>query len=138
MPLLAILPTFMIGVLAYETDAGPWWAVGMCVYVLCAGAAVTSLGLALATRFPRVGQAVGATVSLYVVFTVGWFFLMLVMSGGCGRKAGDVEPVHVGRGDGLRSLETRTVPHIIGLGDHGDGRAAWFALEVLVSTLAQL
>ena len=27
-PLLAILPTFVIGMLAYERDAGPWWAAG--------------------------------------------------------------------------------------------------------------
>ena len=58
-PLLAILPTFVIGVLAYERDAGPWWAAAMCVYVLCAGAAVTSLGLALATRLSRRGAGGG-------------------------------------------------------------------------------
>ena len=45
----------------------------------CAGAAVTSLGLAMATWFSRPGRAVGVTVTLYVLVTVGWFFLMLVL-----------------------------------------------------------
>jgi hypothetical protein len=40
----------------------------MCVYVLCAGAAITSLGLALATRVSQPGWAVGGTVSVYVVW----------------------------------------------------------------------
>ena len=70
----SVLPTCMIGVIAWETDSGPWYAVGMCVYMLCVGAAVTSLGLVLATRFSRLGWAVGATVILYVLVTVGWFF----------------------------------------------------------------
>ena len=67
-------------------DAGLWSAPVMFIYVLCAGAAVTSLGLALATRLSRVGQAVGATVLFYVGFTVGWFFLMLSMSRARGNR----------------------------------------------------
>ena len=44
----------------------------MIAFVLCAGAAITSLGLAMATRFSRVGRAIGMTVSIYVLVTVAW------------------------------------------------------------------
>ena len=44
----------------------------MIAFVLCAGAAITSLGLAMATRFSRVGRAIGMTVSVYVLVAVAW------------------------------------------------------------------
>ena len=44
----------------------------MIAFVLCAGAAITSLGLAMATRFSRVGRAIGMTVTVYVLVTVAW------------------------------------------------------------------
>jgi ABC-type transport system involved in multi-copper enzyme maturation permease subunit len=91
-PLLAILPTFVCGVLAYQSDGGPWWAVGMFVYMLCAGAAVTSLGLAMATWFSRPARAVGVTVTLYVLVTVGWFFLMLALFRAPGELAAMASP----------------------------------------------
>lgn len=46
-------------------------------YALTCGALVTSLGLALATGFARLGRAVGVTVTCYVLLTVGWFFLVV-------------------------------------------------------------
>jgi len=134
-PLLAILPTLVIGVLAYEMSAGPWWAPAMAVYVLCAGAAVTSLGLALATRLSRVGQAVGATVSLYTGFTVGWFFLMLVAFGGWGERPAMLSPFMWPAEVTYEVTEIRTVVRHTGWAILAMLVAAWFALEVLVSTL---
>ena len=70
----------------------------MFVYVLCAGAAITSLGLALATRFSRVGWAVGTT-----VFALRAAHRRLVLPdagdvcAALGGTPGDLEPVHVGR-----------------------------------------
>jgi ABC-type transport system involved in multi-copper enzyme maturation permease subunit len=136
-PLLAILPTFVIGTLAWEMGAGPWWAPAMFVYVLCAGAAVTSLGLALATRLSRLGQAVGTTVSLYVVFTVGWFFLMIMMMGGgaAGEQPAMLSPFMWAAEMTFEASERMNVPHHTGWAIIGTVAAAWFALELLASTL---
>jgi hypothetical protein len=49
----------------------------MVAFVLAAGAAITSLGLAMATWCPRLGRAVGLTVSLYLLLTIGWLFLIM-------------------------------------------------------------
>ena len=134
-PLLAILPTFVIGTLSFERDAGPWWAVRMFIYVLCAGAAVTSLGLALATRLSRLGQAVGTTVSLYVVFTVGWFFLMLLMYAGWGERPAMLSPFMFSAELAYEVQETRVVVNHTGWAMLSTAVAAWFALELLLSTL---
>ena len=71
-PLLAILPCLMGVVHSYIRDAHLWsthcW---MVVYILSVGAAITSLGLAMATWVRRSGTAVGLTVALYVIVTVG-------------------------------------------------------------------
>jgi hypothetical protein len=48
-------------------------------YVTACGAAVTSLGLAMATWCSRLGRAVGLTVAAYVVMTVGWMFLVMAL-----------------------------------------------------------
>jgi ABC-type transport system involved in multi-copper enzyme maturation permease subunit len=50
--------------------------------VFTAGAAITSLGLALATWSSRLGRAVGLTVTLYVLMAVGWLFLVMVFRWG--------------------------------------------------------
>jgi ABC-type transport system involved in multi-copper enzyme maturation permease subunit len=79
-PPLAILPCLVILGGARST---PWrgsGAVLMAVFVLCGGAAITSLGLALATWLSRLGRAVGATVTLYLLVAVGWLFLAMMVS----------------------------------------------------------
>jgi ABC-type transport system involved in multi-copper enzyme maturation permease subunit len=76
-PPLAILPALVIlGGVGWDARriAG---AALMVAYVLGCGAAVTSLGLALATWCPWVGRAVGLTVAAYVLATVGWMFLVM-------------------------------------------------------------
>ena len=50
--------------------------------------AITSLGLFMAIWHSRVGRAVAATVSVYVAITVGWFFLVLMLSGPGARSEG--------------------------------------------------
>jgi len=80
-PLLAILPWFLVACVAFVSGS-PWWAsLLMIAYVLCAGAAVTSLGLAVATWCSRLGRAVGITVTLYVLVSVGWIFFAMMVYG---------------------------------------------------------
>jgi ABC-type transport system involved in multi-copper enzyme maturation permease subunit len=80
-PLLAILPALMcLGLIGWDFERWPR-VVLMVAYVLSTGAAITSLGLAMATWVPRLGRAVGLTVSIYVVITVGMMFLAMMMGG---------------------------------------------------------
>jgi ABC-type transport system involved in multi-copper enzyme maturation permease subunit len=74
-PRLAILPLGVACCLAARSgySFGVVFLLGL---LLAYGAAITSLGLALATWLPRLGRAVGATVAAYVVFTVGWIILV--------------------------------------------------------------
>ena len=44
----------------------------MAALIVAYGAAITSLGLALATWMPRMGRAVGLTVGLYTSMLIGW------------------------------------------------------------------
>ncbi len=82
-PPLAIMPAFMIGAIGYVTEWRNWWwgVTQMILFVLSAGAAITSLGLAMATRFSRLDRAVGSTVTVYVLITVGWVFLVAMLFG---------------------------------------------------------
>ncbi len=78
-PLLAVLPAIVVLGFTFNQENVLIAAPGFVAYVLCAGAAITSLGLAMATVFPRVGRAVAATVSVYVAVAVGWFFLVIML-----------------------------------------------------------
>jgi ABC-type transport system involved in multi-copper enzyme maturation permease subunit len=78
-PPLAILPGLVI---LGGAGADDWrWpgAALMVLFVLASGAAITSLGLALATWISRLGRAVGVTVTLYVLVAVGWLFLAMMI-----------------------------------------------------------
>ena len=87
-PLLAVLPAAVASGFMYG-QSDHWEEVGrLILYVLCAGAAITSLGLFMAIWHSRVGRAVAATVSVYVAITVGWFFLVLMLSGPGARSEG--------------------------------------------------
>ena len=58
-PLLAIMPALVIGCGAFHRDWKLCWvALLMIAYVLSAGAAITSLGIAMAISFSRLGRAV--------------------------------------------------------------------------------
>ena len=77
-PRLAFLPLFTAAFLA--ALSGRWGQVILLgLLVLAYGAAITSLGLALATWIPRLGRAVGLTVTAYVVVTVAWVFVVVTL-----------------------------------------------------------
>jgi ABC-type transport system involved in multi-copper enzyme maturation permease subunit len=78
-PLLAILPTATVWILSIGQPFGQfnWVLVGG--LILAYGAAITSLGLALATWIPRVTRAITFSVVAYVLVAVGWFFLVICL-----------------------------------------------------------
>ncbi len=78
-PLLTVLPAIVGFGFVHDKPVHCADVLLMIVYILCAGAAITSLGLAMATWLPRVGSAMAATVSVYVAITVGWFFMVLML-----------------------------------------------------------
>src|SRR5207248_2652786 len=69
-PPLTVFPVLIAAVLATHTGfaIAPALIGGL---VVAYGAAITSLGLALATWLPRMGRAIGLTAGLYVVVTIG-------------------------------------------------------------------
>jgi ABC-type Na+ efflux pump permease subunit len=70
-PLLAVPPGLATAIVAWHH--GHWSGVALVTgLVLAYGAALTSLGLALATWVPRLGRAVGLCVAAHVGVTVGW------------------------------------------------------------------
>jgi ABC-type transport system involved in multi-copper enzyme maturation permease subunit len=78
-PLLAVLPGLVVAsAFLRRWDAWPGALLLVC-FVICCGAAVTGLGLAMATWCSRPGRAVGLTVTLYVLVTVGWMFLVMML-----------------------------------------------------------
>lgn len=78
-PLLAIPPS--LATVAVAWHHGRWPGVVLVTgLVIAYGAALTSLGLALATWVPRLGRAVGFCVAGHVGITVGWaVFAVLLM-----------------------------------------------------------
>ena len=54
--------------------------------ILAMGALVTSIGLTLATWFPRQGRAVGLSVAAFGFLNIGWPLLVLAL--GLGRQSG--------------------------------------------------
>jgi ABC-type transport system involved in multi-copper enzyme maturation permease subunit len=86
-PLLAILPALVIlrGAI-FNNWRLCWVSLLMIVYVLSVGAAITSLGIAMAISFSRLGRAVAVTVTLYVLVAAGWFALVMMAVGGRGER----------------------------------------------------
>ena len=71
MPPLLILPVVLTTALSSHT--GHYWGVAlMAALILAYGAAITSLGLALATWIPRMGHAAALTVGLYTFMSIAW------------------------------------------------------------------
>jgi ABC-type transport system involved in multi-copper enzyme maturation permease subunit len=78
---LLILPTLVASVLAWETEQ--WVIVALMVlFLLAAGAAWTSIGLAISTWIPRLGRAVSVAVVIYTLVGLGWPMLALTLFGG--------------------------------------------------------
>src|SRR5439155_16281853 len=81
-PWLAALPVVNVIILAAGTRR--WLSVGyMLAVVFAYGAAVTSLGLALATWIRRLGRATATSAASYALVTGGWLACVgLIYSGG--------------------------------------------------------
>ncbi len=83
-PVLAVPPGLATAAVAWHH--GHWLGVGLVTGLVVAyGAALTGLGLALATWVPRLGRAVGLCVAAHVGITVGWpVFAFLLTRGAPG------------------------------------------------------
>jgi ABC-type transport system involved in multi-copper enzyme maturation permease subunit len=96
-PPLLILPVAVATALAFFT--GRFWGVAlMAALILAYGAAITSLGLALATWIPRMGRAAALTVGLYTFMSIAWIpltFSVFPGDDGMGIAAGS-PPMGVG------------------------------------------
>jgi ABC-type Na+ efflux pump permease subunit len=83
-PMQAVLPVLVV----VCSDPTKWFYAPSVLltlaFVLVCGAAVTSLGLAMATRCARLGRAVALTVTCYVLVTVGWLFMAIWIAHGPG------------------------------------------------------
>jgi ABC-type transport system involved in multi-copper enzyme maturation permease subunit len=79
-PPLLILP--MAVCLAQATFHGRYWALPvLAALILAYGAAITSLGLALATWIPRQGRAVGLSVGIYAFLCIAWIPIAFILFG---------------------------------------------------------
>src|SRR5262249_43907498 len=59
---------------------GQWYgAIVLFVSILAQGATITSLGLLIATRTPRLGRAIAMTVASYVLVAIGWMFCVALL-----------------------------------------------------------
>jgi ABC-type transport system involved in multi-copper enzyme maturation permease subunit len=76
--LLAIWPAVTAGFLL-ATSGRIFAYVALLGLIAAYGAAITSLGLALATWVSRLGRAVALCVAGYVVFSIGWLILIFVL-----------------------------------------------------------
>lgn len=76
-PLLAILPSILIVGTATSPAYSFVGGLVMCSYVTAVGAALASLGLALATWCSRLERALGLSITAYVLVTVGWMFAVM-------------------------------------------------------------
>ncbi|QEH34633.1 ABC-2 family transporter protein [Aquisphaera giovannonii] len=75
-PPLLILPA-AVGLASSYGTGRSWAVVPLAALILAYGASITSLGLALATWLPRVGQASALTVGVYVFLSIAWIAFAL-------------------------------------------------------------
>ena len=84
---LLIWPAVTAGLIL--TASGRVFAyIGLLGLISAYAAAITSVGLALATWVSRLGRAVALCVAAYVVFSIGWLILILVSVMGHGGESG--------------------------------------------------
>jgi ABC-type transport system involved in multi-copper enzyme maturation permease subunit len=77
--LLSVLPGLLGSLIAlrHGHGLGVVLVVGL---ILTYGAALTSLGLAIATWVPRLGRAIALSVTAHILVTVGWLFLTMMLA----------------------------------------------------------
>jgi hypothetical protein len=80
-PPLVVLPALVILFTGLTDRRRVEGALLMVTFMLCCGAAITSLGLVMATWISQFGRAVGATVVLFVVVNIGWYILVMLFGG---------------------------------------------------------
>jgi ABC-type transport system involved in multi-copper enzyme maturation permease subunit len=79
-PPLLVLPVVLATALSFHT--GRFWGVPvLAALILAYAAAITSLGLALATWIPQMGRAGALTVGFYVIMSIGWIPVSLIAFG---------------------------------------------------------
>jgi len=79
-PVLALVILPVLVAAAISTGAmAPLHVLAVAALVLAYGAALTSLGLALAAWLPRPGQAAAMSVVVFTLMTVGWLFVVAVL-----------------------------------------------------------
>jgi hypothetical protein len=83
-----VLPVLIAAAMATHTGFALGPALIACL-VVAYGAAITSLGLALATWLPRMGRAIGLTAGLYVVVLIGPIPVGTILFGRAPSGAGD-------------------------------------------------
>jgi ABC-type transport system involved in multi-copper enzyme maturation permease subunit len=81
-PLLAVLPALVVHGIMERSVERSLAAILTIAFVLSCGAAITSLGLAMATWCRRIGRSLGLTVTLYLLVTVGWLFTIVAIHNG--------------------------------------------------------
>ena len=77
-PRLAILPIWVAAGAAMVTDGGIGLVL-MIGLILAYAAAITSLGLAVATWIPRLGRVITMSVMAYVLVALGWPLVLQVL-----------------------------------------------------------
>ena len=124
-PPLAALPVLLSSALATHTGfaLGPVLIGGL---VVAYGAAITSLGLALATWVPREGRAIGLTAGLYIVVTITAVPVGMNFLGEAGPGFASASPFW---GVGFSSAK---IGGSAGPGQEIGGHAAWLVLWIFV------
>ena len=81
-PGLAILPVLVV--LSGDPTQPTYFSAVILTYlfVIIFGAAITGLGLLMATWFAKLGRAVAITVTIYVLMAVGWLFVAIWFQSG--------------------------------------------------------
>ena len=103
--------------------------------ILAYGALITSLGLAMATRVSRLGRAVAMCVSAYVIFSIGWptLVVMLVRE----QPAGPCLVIGCPAIGGFMATAAMAGPERFGPGDHLETYKAavtiWMVLDLIAA-----
>ena len=138
-PPLLILPTALSLLLAMHSGR-IGGVIVLAALIVSYGAAVTSLGVALATWVPRLGRAVGLSVGIYTGMTFGWLFFSVLILNGAGNSDIGFAAASPLMGVGVYSAEIADV----GPDDYASLSAwlifwtiayTWVALGLLVLTL---
>jgi ABC-type transport system involved in multi-copper enzyme maturation permease subunit len=135
LPLLLLLPTLVAEVLSWEEKRLEM--VGLLVlFMVSAGAAWTSVGLALSTWVPRVGRAVSLAVALYAFVGLGWPILVMTVFSGYYHAPGPglamASPFH---GTFLLTFGIEVPTYVEGLVAWG---LAWTAVNLVVAVVLLL